>query len=51
MQLALEEEVGEVPHGVGPKSCDVIEFAGLLPPQSRHPLYNIVGDLQGDKRN
>jgi len=51
VQLALEEEVGEVPHGVGPKSCDIVELAGLLPPQSRHPLYNIVCDLQRRQRN
>ena len=45
VQLALEEVVGQVAHGIGPQGSDVSELAMLLPPQGCHPFYYIIGDL------
>ena len=50
VQLALGEEIGEVAHGVGPKSCDVCKFARLLSPQGSNSFYDIVGDLKRHTR-
>lgn len=46
VQLALDEEVGQVAHGIGSQSCDVVVVAGLFPSQCSHPFYDIICNLQ-----
>lgn len=46
LQLPLGEEVGQMPHCIGPQGCDVGELAWLLSAQGCYSFYDIVCHLR-----